>query len=169
MKTVIFLLLVAALSGCDSKPATFQAIGHGRFTVNPDNYSVPTDTLVLQTEIQSAFDMGSQSEYAIKDIRQYFPTELDKYQTVWVLGTAKFSDKYGNSAQQRVLGIEWAKADILKMNIEAGGITTFDLLNLATDLKVFNDSGRQLLNTYCTDDANFKFTKAFCIKALPNR
>lgn len=54
----------------------------------------------------SLWGLASDSEAIFKDIKQYFPVELDKYEKIWVFGNTDLVDQYGNKSVDRTFGIE---------------------------------------------------------------
>lgn len=102
--------------------------------------------------------MKNISEGLIKNFPEKKPDFL--FFVVW----ASLKDKYGNDRDDRVLAIPFDMRELYKVNY--GGITNWEILNLADNVVYYNMAGRGLIQEWCADEDNAKYAKSFCRKNI---
>lgn len=160
-------LLVASLvvfAGCSkSPPKTLEEIGGGVLKINDTAFMAPTGTMTVDIEANTTLTSFTyKADKVLRDLKQHFPGELDKYKKIWVFGTTKLVDKYGNNSSDRTVGIEWPTDELKKANLASDTLTTWQVLNLASEVRGFQGVGHDMFQEYCKEESNQKYARPFC-------
>ncbi len=155
---------VIALAGCSkSPPKTLEEIGGGVLKINDTAFMAPMGTMTVDIEADTSLaSFTYKADKVLRDMKQHFPGELEKYKKIWVFGTTKLVDKYGNKLSERTVGIEWPTDELRKANLASDTLTTWQVLNLASEVRGFQGVGHDMFLEYCKEENNQKYARQFC-------
>ena len=161
LTTLAALTAALSLSACSEKPPKSLEEIPGVVKINDPNFSAAMGTLVIDIKAERFYRFSVDAVDTLRKVKLYFPSELDRYKKIWVFGTSSLVDKYGNQSSHRTVGIEWPTEELKKAHLEEKKLVTWDVLNLASDVRRFNRAGDEMFIEYCKEENSQKYAASF--------
>lgn len=126
-----------------------------------------TDALEILLEQKSVWNeegamhrFASDANAIASGIQKNFKTL--KVKTIRFTAKVPMTDKYGNTAAERVLALNFRTADLYKINFDGGNFTPQQLLDLSESVwYVHPAAARTMVSSYCAGSAG-QYAATFC-------